>query len=123
LHLCISTYHYLADLKRINIKKTTEIQGFDEQLNDWRQQFNKEIPERVGLAFYTNEVGDVEVEVYMTDENMWMSQQVIQQLFGVEKNTITYHIQEIYKSREIDETRTTRKIRVVRSEGKRPVNN
>ena len=100
----------------------TEIQGFDEQLNDWRQQFNKEIPERVGLAFYTNEVGDVEIEVYMTDENMWMSQQIMSQLFGVEENTITYHIQEIYKSRELDESPTTRKIRVVRSEGKRQVN-
>ena len=68
-------------------------------------------------------MGDVEVEVYMTDENMWMSQQIMSQLFGVEENTITYHIQEIYKSRELDEIRTTRKIRVVRSEGKRQVNN
>ena len=68
-------------------------------------------------------MGDVEVEVYMTDENMWMSQQIMSQLFGLEENTITYHIQEIYKSRELDGTPTTRIFRVVRSEGKRQVDN
>jgi hypothetical protein len=52
---------------------------------------------------------------YMSDENMWMSQQIMSQLFGVEENTITYHIQEIYKSAELEETRTTRKNRVVRN--------
>ena len=104
------------------MSKKTEIKNFDQQINDWRKQFNKEIPERVGLAFYTNDLGDVEIEVYMTDENMWMSQQIMSNLFGVEEHTITYHIQEIYKSGELDENPTTRKIRVVRSEGKRQVN-
>jgi hypothetical protein len=104
------------------MSKKNDIRSFDQQLNDWRKQFNKEIPERVGLAFYTNDVGEVEIEVYMTDENMWMSQQIMSTLFGVEEHTITYHIQEIYKSGELDENPTTRKIRVVRSEGKRQVN-
>lgn len=104
------------------MSKKTEILSFDQQLNDWRKQFNKEIPERVGLAFYTNDKGEVEIEVYMTDENMWMSQQIMSELFGVEEHTITYHIQEIYKSEELDENPTTRKIRVVRREGKRQVN-
>lgn len=97
-------------------------QNIDQQLIDWRKQFNKEIPERVGLAFYTNDKGEVEIEVYMTDENMWMSQQIMANLFGVEENTVTYHIQEIYKSGELEEGSTTRKIRVVRQEGKRQVN-
>lgn len=104
------------------MSNNNEIQNFDQQLNDWRKQFNKEIPERVGLAFYTNDKGEVEIEVYMTDENMWMSQQIMSKLFGVEEHTITYHIQEIFKSGELEESSTTRKIRVVRSEGKRQVN-
>jgi len=53
-----------------------KIKNIDRQLTDWRKKFNKEIPVRVGLAFYTNDVGDVEIEVYMTEENMWMSQQI-----------------------------------------------
>lgn len=104
------------------MSKKAEIKNFDQQLIDWRRQFNKEIPERIGLAFYTNDDGEVEVEVYMADDNMWMSQQIMSTLFGVEEHTITYHIQEIYKSGELEENPTTRKIRVVRKEGKRQVN-
>lgn len=96
--------------------------NFDKQLNELRIKFNKELPERVGLAFYTNDTGELEVEVYMTDENMWMSQQIMSNLFGVEENTITYHIQEVFKSGELEESPTTRKIRVVRTEGKHQAN-
>ena len=104
------------------MNKKNDIKNIDQQLINWRKKFNKEIPERVGLAFYTNDEGEVEIEVYMTDENMWMSQQIMANLFGVEENTITYHIQEIYKSGELERTPTTRKIRVVQREGKRQVN-
>ncbi|MEI6090024.1 MAG: hypothetical protein WCR42_06205 [bacterium] len=104
----------------MKVEQKGEIKSFDQQLTKWRMQFNKEIPERVGLAFNTNDEGEVEIEVYMTDENMWMSQQIMSTLFGVEEHTITYHIQEIFKSGELEENPTTRKIRVVRSEGKRP---
>ena len=101
------------------MEKTKEIDG---QLIDWRNKTLQSIPERVGLAFYTKDNGDVEIEVYMADENMWMSQQIMADLFGVEENTINYHIKEIYKSGELDENdSTTRKIRVVRTEGSRTV--
>ena len=43
------------------------------------------------------------------------------QLFGVESNTITYHLKEIYKTAELQLDATTRKIRVVQKEGNRDV--
>jgi hypothetical protein len=100
-----------------NLPKT-----IDDQLAEWRKKFSKEIPERVGLSFYTDDKGNVEVEVYFADDNMWMSQQIMSNLFDVEEHTITYHLSEIYKSSELEEFSTTRKIRVVRNEGKRNVN-
>ena len=42
-------------------------------------------------------------------------------LFDVESNTITYHLGEIYKSGELEQISTTRKIRVVQQEGTRNV--
>ena len=96
-------------------------QTLDNQLVEWRKKFAKETPERVGLAFYTNEKGETEVEVYFVDDNMWLSQQVMSELFDVEEHTITYHIKEIYKNGELEEFPTTRKIRVVRTEGSRQV--
>ncbi|MGZ3873442.1 MAG: virulence RhuM family protein, partial [Mucilaginibacter sp.] len=43
------------------------------------------------------------------------------ELFGVESNTITYHLKEIFKTGELEEAATTRKIRVVQKEGSRDV--
>jgi hypothetical protein len=95
--------------------KQQEIQQtIDFQLSEWRKKIDKEVPERVGLIFYTNEKGETEVEVYFADDNMWLSQATMGELFDVEEHTITYHIKEIYKSGELEENRTTRKIRVVR---------
>jgi len=99
----------------------TKPKTIDNQLVEWRKKFSNEIPERVGLTFYTNEKGETEVEVYFADENMWLSQQIMSELFDVEEHTITYHIKEIFKSGELEENPTTRKIRVVRNEGNRQV--
>nr|WP_315197392.1 virulence RhuM family protein [uncultured Flavobacterium sp.] len=72
------------------------------------------------LLYQTSET-NIDVEVTYLDESFWLSQKAIGQLFGVESNTITYHLKEIYKSSELDESSTTRKIRAVQTEGKREV--
>lgn len=79
-------------------KKTEnkKLQTLDDQLVGWRKKFAKEIPERVGLAFYTNEKGETEVEVYFADENMWLSRETMAQLFDVDARTINDHITNIY---------------------------
>ncbi len=43
------------------------------------------------------------------------------ELFGVEINTINYHLKEIFKSGELHENLTIRKIRTVQKEGKRDI--
>ena len=64
----------------------------------------------------------IKLDVRMEDETVWLTQQQMSELFSVKENTITYHIQEIYNSEELTKEPTTRKIRVVRKEGKRLVN-
>ncbi|GHT59757.1 hypothetical protein FACS18945_5940 [Bacteroidia bacterium] len=76
---------------------------------------------RVGLAFYTNEKGETEVEVYLADDNMWLSRETMGQLFDVDARTISDHIGNIYTSSELDEVPTRRKIRRVQIEGNRQV--
>ncbi|GHT34686.1 hypothetical protein FACS189434_11280 [Bacteroidia bacterium] len=96
-------------------------QTLDNQLVEWRKKFAKEMPERVGLAFYTNEKGETEVEVYLADDNMWLSRETMGQLFDVDARTISDHIGNIYTSGELDEVPTRRKIRRVQIEGNRQV--
>ena len=42
-------------------------------------------------------------------------------LFNVAENNITYHLQNIFKTKELEESQTTQKIRVVQNEGTRRV--
>ncbi len=73
------------------------------------------------FILYTGNDGDVNVEVFLQDENIWLTQKAMGLLFGVESHTITYHLKEIFKSGELDEKATTRKIRAVQNEGERQV--
>ena len=102
-------------------KKEMAEQTIDNQLVEWRKKFNKEVPERAGLAFYTNEKGETEVEVYFSDDNMWFNRETMGQLFDIDPRTISNHITNIYKSGELNENPTHRKIRRVQTEGTRQV--
>lgn len=61
------------------------------------------------------------IEVRYEDGTLWLTQKMMGVLFNVEANTITYHLKEIYDSRELEREATTRKFRVVQMEGNRNV--
>ena len=73
------------------------------------------------FVLYTSAEGNINVDVVLQDETVWLTQKAMGLLFGVESHTITYHLKEIFKSGELDEKATTRKIRAVQNEGKRQV--
>lgn len=64
------------------------------------------------LIFSMQEEADT-IEVLYQDENLWLTQKMMGQLFDVESNTITYHLKEIFNSGELEREATTRKFRVV----------
>ena len=74
------------------------------------------------IILYETPQGKISVSVRFEDETFWLTQKAMAELFGVESHTITYHLKEIYKTGELDEMATTRKIRVVQNEGNRAVN-
>lgn len=74
------------------------------------------------ILLYQTADTNINVEVTYIDESFWLSQKAIAQLFGVESNTVTYHLKEIFKSEELEQSSTTRKIRVLQKEGNREVN-
>jgi hypothetical protein len=73
------------------------------------------------IIFYTTENGAVKVEIRFEDETFWLTQKKLAELFGVEVQTINYHLKEIFKSGELQESSTIRKIRIVQTEGAREV--
>ena len=60
-------------------------------------------PQSNEIIFYSSPIGDVRVEVFFQEETFWLSQKKMAELFGVESNTITYHLKEIYQSVELDQ--------------------
>ena len=58
------------------------------------------------------------VQVVVRDETVWMTPKAMGVLFGVEKNTINYHLKEIFRSNELTEDSVVRKIRITAADGK-----
>ena len=69
---------------------------------------------------YVAAVGDDKdyIEVRYEDENIWLTQKMLATVYGVELNTINYHIKKIYEDNELDEASTIRNIRIVQKEEK-----
>jgi len=73
------------------------------------------------ILFYKTQAVNIELEIHVEDETFWLSQKKMAELFGVETQTINYHLKEIYKSQELTPEATIRKFRIVQREGKRDV--
>lgn len=70
------------------------------------------------ILFYRNPKGDIKVEVYFDDDTFWMSQKRMAELFGVDVRTISEHLQNIFKTKELDEVSVLRKFRITADDGK-----
>lgn len=76
----------------------------------------------VEFLIFEKQVHADSIEIRYEDGTLWLTQKKMAQLFDVESNTITYHLKEIYSSGELERESTTRKVRVVQTEGTRKVN-
>ena len=62
---------------------------------------------------------NISVEVLYNDEDFWLTQKSMAKLFNVAENNITYHLQNIFKTEELEQNAVTQKIRVTASAGKK----
>jgi len=73
------------------------------------------------ILLYQTEGGDTKIEVRFENENVWLTQQQLAELYGSSRSNVVEHIKHIYEDGELDETATCRKIRQVQKEGNREV--
>ncbi len=57
-------------------------------------------------------------DIRYEDENIWMTQKMLAAVYGIEINTINYHIKKIFADAELDEGAVIRKIRITGTDGK-----
>ena len=55
------------------------------------------------FLLYTTPNGKVKVEIFLKDENVWLTQAKIAELFGVQQPAIAKHLKNIFESRELEE--------------------
>lgn len=71
------------------------------------------------FLLYNTPNGDVKVETLLYNENIWLSQKRIAELFGVTVPTINEHLKNIFNSNELDENSVIRNFRTTAADSKK----
>ena len=80
----------------------------------------KKIPNNQ-IAFYQSPDGSINIEVLYAEENIWLNQKKMAELFGTKPQNITQHLKNIYAEGEVDQTATCKDFLQVQKEGRREV--
>ena len=73
------------------------------------------------ILIYQNEKGDTKIDVYFTEDTIWMTQRTMAELYQTTPQNITTHIKNIYEDGELDMDSTCKDYLQVQSEGDREV--
>jgi hypothetical protein len=65
------------------------------------------------ILLYTTPNGKVKVEIYLQNETIWLTQQKIADLFGVDRTVITKHLKNIFDSHELNLDSVVQKLHIL----------
>ena len=80
----------------------------------------KKIPDNQ-IAFYQSPYGSVNIELLYAEENIWLTQKKMAELFDTTAQNITQHIKNIYTEMEIEQKATCKNFLQVQNEGGRDI--
>jgi hypothetical protein len=73
------------------------------------------------ILFYQREDGSAQIDVRLEEDTVWLTQQLIAELFNTSKQNISLHIQNIFEEGELIPDSTVKKFLTVQKEGTRDV--
>jgi hypothetical protein len=73
------------------------------------------------IILYETDNGKTKIEVHLENENVWLSQQQLTELYQTSRTNVVEHIKHIFDEDELNEVATCRKFRQVQIEGNRSV--
>ena len=100
----------LTDFKSRSILKIIE-----------ESRMKKEIQIRnstVDFLVFTRDAGEDGIEVRVQDQNVWLTQKAIGQLFNVDRSVVTKHLKNIFAEQELDENSVCAKFAQTADDGK-----
>ena len=80
-----------------------------------------ELNDKNNVIIYQDDNGVTKVNVRFADEDVWLTQQQLAEIYDTTQENVSMHISNIYKDKELDENRTYKKFLLVRQEGQRQV--
>ena len=72
------------------------------------------------FLLYTGNDGKINIEVFLKDETVWLTQKAMAELFGVKIPAISKHLSNIFESGELQKEATLSILETVQKEGARP---
>jgi hypothetical protein len=79
---------------------------------------SKKIKKENEVILFTTEDGAVKIEVLFEDENFWLTQAKIAELFAVDRTVVTKHLKNIFEEGELLEYSVSAKIALTAADGK-----
>ncbi len=79
------------------------------------------LPQHSQFLIYQAEDGRVKIDVRFEEESVWLTQQMMADLFQTSKQNISHHIKSIFDERELSQEATVKKYLTVQQEGARQV--
>ena len=70
------------------------------------------------IIIYQNKENNVSLNVRLEDENVWLTQANLVELYQSSKSNVSEHIKHIFEEGELDENSVVRKFRTTASDGK-----
>lgn len=80
---------------------------------------NNIIDNKSNIIFYTTDDGKVKIEVRLEQENVWITQNAMAELFDTTKQNISLHITNIFKEEELNENAVVKENLTTARDGKR----
>ena len=71
------------------------------------------------IIIYTTDDGQVDIEVRLEDENVWLTQNSMAELFDTTKQNISLHIKNIFDEKELDENSVVKENLTTAKDGKK----
>jgi hypothetical protein len=78
-------------------------------------------PDDSAILIYQSDSGDTRLEIRLQDETVWLSQNLMAELYQTTNQNVSLHIQNVYEEGELSPQATVKKYLTVRQEGSRTV--
>ena len=74
------------------------------------------------ILFYNDKEGNIKIEVFLKNEDVWLNTEALATLFNIDRSGIVRHVKNIYNDDELSENSTCAKIAHVGNDGRQTYN-